>query len=154
MNEREYIIEKAKELGVTAEELGVEPREVIVKDTQLIHEVSEMIHSMETEEDARDYINEKYWDDLGIRPPKKYKVMNVRLSKTIYKDIKVVIPEDEEYVEDYIDYLYNLDNDYPDDEEDWEIGDYDSIREDLTEDEIKSNYSEDEIWNYNDIDTM
>ena len=62
MNEREYIIEKAKELGVTAEELGVEPREVIVKDTQLIHEVSEMIHSMETEEDARDYINEKYWD--------------------------------------------------------------------------------------------
>ena len=152
MNEREYIIAKAKELGITAEELGIKPETQIKKDEQLIHEVSEMIHEMEMDlELVRDYISEKYWEDLAITPPKKYKIVECEMQKTIYKKILVAIPqdEDEDNVDDYIGDLCTLDNDYPDDEEEWEINTTQIDEDDLTEDEVNNRGSD--IWNYDDF---
>ena len=159
MTEREYIINKAKELGVTADEMGFakEVETVIEKDTQFIHEVSQMIIGMDIQEEARKNISEKYWDDLGIRPEKKYKVVGVKVKKEIYKEIKVVMPDDEDNgnVGDYIgDIDYHLDNDYPDDEENWEIDDYDTLKEEMTSKEINYQYNSDDIWNYNDFEDM
>lgn len=152
MNEREYIIAKAKELGITAEELGIKPETQIKKDEQLIHEVSEMIHEMEMDlELVRDYISEKYWEDLAIAK-KKYKVVKTTVQKTVYKDIFVAMPEDEDIdrINHYVGSLDNLDTDYPDDEEDWEISDYEVDEDNLTEDEVNRR-GEDDIWNYNDF---
>ena len=154
--ERTKIIELVKALGITAEELGIKPetqiKTVIEKDTQFIHEVSQMIIGMDIQEEARENINEKYWDDLGIAE-KKYKIVKCKMAKTIYKDIYVAMPEDED--EDYyagrcVGDTSNLDNDYPDDEEDWEIGDIEIEEEDLTESEVNRR-GQDEIWNYNDF---
>ena len=153
MNEREYIIGKAKELGITAEELGIEPEVRIKRDMELVEEIRELIDKLEIDpEDARAIISEEYWDDLGI-PKKKYKLVKVRLSKTIYKNITVAMPEDEDTgnVDDYVEYLDNLDTDYPEDEDDWEIDDYETEDEDLTKEEVER-YGQDEIWNYNDFD--
>lgn len=153
MTEREYIINKAKELGVTADEMGFakEVETVIEKDTQFVHEVSQMIIGMDIQEEARENISEKYWEDLGIAV-KKYKIVKVKMEKTIYKDIYVAIPEDEytDNVENYIDNLDNLDNDYPDDEEDWEINDYELDEYNLTADDVYARGGE--IWNYNDFE--
>ena len=62
------------------------------------------------------------------------------------------MPEDEDTdnVDNYIESLYNLDNDYPDDEEDWEISDYEVDENDLTEDGVNRR-GQDEIWNYDDF---
>lgn len=149
--ERQTVIEIVKALGITAEELGVEPivKTVTEKDTQLIHEVSQMIHDFEIEEDARGKISEKYWDDLAIRPEKKYKIVTVKLQKTLYAEVKVAMPEDEDEgnAEDYIDTNY-IDSD---DEEDWEVDRTYIDHEDMTEKEIKNEYGEDDIYNYNDF---
>lgn len=154
MNEREYIIAKAKELGVTTEELGIEPKVKIetVRDTELIEQMRKVIEHFATPEDARDYISEKYWDDLGIQK-KKYKIVKCRMKKEIYKDIYVAIPNDEneDNVDRYIDNTYNLDTDYPDDEEDWELWEADTEEIDMTADEVNSR-GQDEIWNYNDFE--
>lgn len=149
--ERQSVIEIVKSLGITAEELGVEPivKTVTEKDTQLIHEISQYIKEREDEETARDYISEKYWDDLAIRPEKKYKIVTVKLQKTMYAEVKVAMPEDEcdGNVEDYID-MYNIDSD---DEDDWELDRTYTDTDDLTEKEIKNRYCEDDIYNYNDF---
>lgn len=154
INEREYIVAKAKELGITAEELGIEPRVETIRDEQFIHEVSEYIKDREDEEVARDYINEKYWDDLGILPEKKYKIVECRLSKTIYKNVMVAIPEDEDndFAENCLDNVdYDLDTESPDDEDDWEVDDCYGHENDLTERQIKDSYDQDDIWNYDDF---
>lgn len=154
MTEREYIINKAKELGVTIDEMGFakEVEKVTVKDTQFVHEVSQMIIGMDIQEEARENISEKYWEDLGIAL-KKYKVVKVKMEKTIYKDIYVAMPEDEytDNVENYIDNLDNLDNNYPDDEEDWEINDYEVDEDNLTADDVNRR-DKNEIWNYDDFE--
>lgn len=154
MNEREYIIAKAKELGVTAEELGIAPivKTVTEKDYEFIRKVKDLIAGFEIDAaEARDYFLEEYWDDLGIAE-KKYKIVKTTLKKTIYKEIYVAMPDDEnEYnVDNYCGDLSNLDNDYPDDEEDWEIDDYEVDEDDLTEAEVNSR-GQGEIWNYNDF---
>lgn len=146
--ERGTIIELVKALDITAEELGIQPeiKTVTEKDEQLIHEVSEYIKDREDEETARDYINEKYWDDLAIRPKKKYKVVTVKLQKLVHAETKVVIPEDEDEdeAENYID-TYNID---VEDEDDWEVNETDIDTEDVTEEQIKNRYCEDDIYNY------
>lgn len=155
MNEREYITAKAKELGITAEELGIEPRveKQTVRDEQFVREVRKLIDGEEIDaETARTYFREEYYEDLGIAE-KKYKIVKCKMAKTIYKDIYVAMPEDED--EDYyagrcVGDTSNLDNDYPDDEEDWEIGDVEIEEEDLTESEVNRR-GQDEIWNYNDF---
>lgn len=148
MNEREYIIGKAKELGITARELGIQPeiKTVTEKDKQLIHEISAYIKYQEDDETARDYFNEKYWESLGIQK-KKYKIVKCRMEKTIYKDIYIAMPEDEDTgnVNDYIDGTDSLDNDYTDDEEEWEVNDYNVDEWDLTEEDV--NKKGEDIWN-------
>jgi hypothetical protein len=146
MNEREYIIEKAKELGVTADEMGFAKVEIPIKDEQLIHEVSEYIKYQEDDETARDYFNEKYWEDLGIQK-KKYKIVKCKMEKTIYKNIYVAMPEDEDTdnVNDYIDSTDSLDNDYTDDEEEWEVNDYNVDEWDLTEEDVDK--KGEDVWN-------
>ena len=61
------------------------------------------------------------------------------------------MPEDEyDYnVTEYLDNIDNIDNDYPDDEEEWEVDDYVLDEDDLTEDEV--NNRGDDIWNYDDF---
>ena len=162
MNEREYIIAKAKELGITAEELGVEDYKAnliqlrnncqFVSDQrdELIIALRKLIVSCEIDpETAREYVSPDYWEDLGIAE-KKYKIFKVTVKKTIYKDIYVAMPEDENECDMLdLDNLDNLDNDYPDDEEEWEVDDYVLDEDDLTEDEV--NNRGDDIWNYDDF---
>jgi hypothetical protein len=150
-------IERLKELikanGFTAEILGIAPRIETIRDTELIRQMRQFIVGMEIEpEQARENFSEKYWEDLGIQK-KKYKVVKVRMEKTIYKDIYVAMPEDEDTdnVDNYIESLYNLDNDYPDDEEDWEINDYEVDEDNMTADDVNER-GQDEIWNYNDFE--
>lgn len=153
MNEREYIIAKAKELGITAEELGIQPvvKTVTEKDYGFITEVKSLIKGMEIEpEDARNYIDGEYWDDLDIAP-KKYKLVECTLRKTIYKKTMVAMPEDEDEsnVEDYLsDIDMEIDTESPDDEEDWEIDDYTTADDNLTEEDVRDAYNEDEVYNY------
>ena len=149
-------IEKLKEIikanGFTAEMLGIAPKIETVRDTELIEQMRKVIERFTTPEDARDYISEKYWEDLGIQE-KKYKVVRVKMEKTIYKDIYVAMPEDEDTdnVDNYIESLCNLDNDYPDDEEDWEVNDYEVDEDNMTADDVNRR-GQDEIWNYNDFE--
>ena len=150
-------IEKLKEIiksnGFTAEMLGIAPKIETVRDEEFIKKVRDFIAGFEIDsQDARDYFPEKYWEDLGIQE-KKYKVVKVRMEKTIYKDIYVAIPENEctDNVDIYIESLYNLDNDYPDDEEDWKINDYEVDENNMTADDVNRR-GQDEIWNYNDFE--
>lgn len=149
-------IERLKEIikanGFTAEMLGIAPKIETVRDEELIAQMRKVIEHFATPEDARDYISEKYWEDLGIQK-NKYKVVKVRMEKIIYKDIYVAMPEDEDTdnVDNYIESLYNLDNDYPDDEEEWEVNDYEVDEDDMTADEVNRR-GQDEIWNYNDFE--
>lgn len=153
MNEREYIIAKAKELGITAEELGIAPQfvEVAQKDWKILHEVAQVIRNFDLDfDDVRDAISEEYWDDLGIAP-KKYKLVECTLRKTIYKKTMVAMPEDEDEsnVEDYLsDIDMEIDTESPDDEEDWEIDDYTTADDNLTEEDVRDAYNEDEVYNY------
>ncbi len=148
MNEREYIIGKAKELGITAQELGIQPeiKTVTEKDKQLIHEISEYIKYYEDDEMARDYFNEKYWEDLGIQK-KKYKIVKCKMEKTIYRNIYVAMPEDEDTdrVNNYIEGTDYLDNDNTDDEEEWEVNDYNVDEWDLTEEDVDK--KGEDVWN-------
>lgn len=154
--ERNDVISLAKELNITPEELGITPKVVTEKDEQLFHEVGEFIRENELEEVARDSINEKYWEDLGIKPEKKYKVVEVRVEKRIYNNLKVAIPIDEEEynVDAYYD-TYDLDADMPDDEDDWEVNDtsiYDSNNGDgLTKAELDRRYGDD-LYNRYDLE--
>ena len=150
-------IEKLKEIiksnSFTAEMLGIAPKIETVRDTELIRQMRQFIVGMEIDlEHARENFSEKYWEDLGIQK-KKYKVVKVRMEKTIYKDIYVAMPEDEDTdnVDNYIESLYNLDNDYLDDEEEWEVNDYKVDEDNMTADDVYER-GQDEIWNYNDFE--
>lgn len=150
-------IERLKEIikanGFTAEMLGIAPKIETVRDTELIRQMRQFIVGMEIEpEQARENFSEKYWEDLGIQK-KKYKVVRVKMEKTIYKNIYIAMPEDEDTdnVDNYIGSLYNLDNDCPDDEEEWEVNDYEVDEDDMTADEVNRR-GQDEIWNYNDFE--
>jgi len=149
-------LERLKEIikanGFTAEMLGIAPKIETVRDEELIRQMRQFIAGGGMEEPARMDFSEKYWEDLGIQK-KKYKVVKVRMMKTIYKDIYVAMPEDEDTdnVDNYIESLYNLDNDYPDDEEEWEVNDYEIDEDNMTADDVNER-GQDEIWNYNDFE--
>jgi len=154
MENREQVIALVKALGITPEELGIEPK--VITDKQLIHEISEMIRQDEIEkEHAREFFDEKYWDDLGIAQ-KEYRVVKVSLRKTIYKHVDVVIPQDEPLcgARDYVMNLGDLDNDYPEDEDDWEEYDEEEMVDRLTKKEIENRFDSDDIWNYDDVMEM
>ena len=144
--EREKIIELVKALGITAEELGIKSE--IEKDKQFIHEVSCYIKQQEDEENARDYISEKYWEDLGIVPQKKYKVVRCKMGKMIYKYINVAIPEDEDdgNADNYIENTDDIDLGGVDDEDgNWDMIDWANTENDLTAKEVRDKYND--IWN-------
>lgn len=153
--EREKIIELVKALGITAEELGIKPeiKTVTERDDTFIREVRKLLIGEEIDDEtARTYFREEYWSDLNIEP-RKYKIVKCQMEKVIYKNIYVAMPQDEDIdnVDKYIGYsLDNLDTDYPDDEEDWELYDTDVDEDELTEEEV-NNRGQDEIWNYNDF---
>ena len=155
MEERKKIIELVKALGISAEELGIEPRVKLqtIKDEQFVRETKNLIDGEEIDaETARTYFSEEYYEQLGIAE-KKYKIVKCKMAKTIYKDIYVAMPEDEDEdynTEKYIGDTSNLDLDCPDDEEDWELGDVEVDDYDLTESEV-NRMGQDEIWNYNDF---
>lgn len=144
--EREKIIELVKALGITAEELGINPE--IEKDEQFIHEVSCYIKEQEDEENARDYISEKYWEDLAIVPQKKYKVVRCKMGKMVFKYVNVAIPEDEDdgNADNYIENLDDIDLGGVDDEDtDWDMIDWRTEVNDLTANEVRNIYND--IWN-------
>ena len=170
MNEKEYIIAKVKELGITKDELGFQNfdkeylemelrrltescRQELAEKGSLIVALRELIENCDIDpETAREYVPEEYWDEVHIGE-KKYKVVKVTVQKTISKDIYVAMPEDADtcVVDEYIGNLDNLDNDYLDDETDWEIDDWDVDEDNLTKDEVEER-GQDEIWNYDDFD--
>lgn len=144
--EREKIIELVKALGITAEELGINTE--IEKDKQFIHEVSQMIIGMDIQEEARDNISEKYWEELGIVPRKKYKVVRCKMRKMVFKYVNVAIPEDEDdgNADNYIENLDDIDLGGVDDEDnDWDMIDWRTEVSDLTANEVRSVYND--IWN-------
>lgn len=155
--ERNELIQLAKEQNITAEELGIVPTIIKERDVEFFDNVARFIKEYELEEKARDCIEEKYWDDLGIRPIPKYQVIEVKLEKRIYRNIKVAIPIDEDAynVDDYFN-TYDLDMDYvdPDDEDDWEIEDtsvYDSNDGEGATIERLINHYGDDIYNRYDL---
>jgi len=74
-------IDKLKEIikanNLTAEMLGVKPS----KDPELIRQMRHLIEHFADPMDARDYISQEYWKDLGIEE-KKYRIVKCDLSKT------------------------------------------------------------------------
>ena len=98
----------------------------------------------------------EFFDIKDIVFPKLYKIVNVTFRRTQYATVAVVMPDDEdvwsadEYVEnkDYIEDCPNIEFD------DWEYDDYGVERDGMTKEEFKSNYSNSEVWNADDIDDI
>ena len=86
--------------------------------------------------------------------PKKFKVVECKMIRTQEVKIKVVMPNDEDecYVENYIENESYLENDYSLETTDWEVDSYSVDADDLSEDDVKSNYDSDDIWNFEDFD--
>jgi len=153
MEERARIIELVKTLGITAEELGITPE--VKRDEVFVREVRKLIETEEIDaEEARNYFREEYWKDLGI-DEKKYKIVKCHMSKMIYKDIYVAMPEDEDEemrIEKYTNHLENLEIDYPDDEDDWDFAGITVDETDLPESEVRYRSRDGrEIWNEDDF---
>ena len=151
---RDYIIRQAKQMGITPQELGCDVSTELAEYKNVIEEVKTFIKANEFEADAREYVSECHWSILGIEP-KRYKIVEVTLAKTIYRHIKVALPEDEPdvYAEDLIeDTMQNIDVDDRDDEEEWEVGNELLIDSDYTASQVRNDYSEEDLYNYNDFD--
>lgn len=153
MEERARIIELVKTLGITAEELGITPE--VKRDEVFVREVRKLIDGEGIDaEEARNYFSEEYWKDLGIAE-KKYKIVKCHMSKMIYKDIYVAMPEDEDEemrIEEYATNLENLEIDYPVDEDDWDFAGITVDETDLTAGEVRYRSRDGrEIWNEDDF---
>lgn len=87
---------------------------------------------------------------FGIR---QWKLVEFTLEKVSRVKVKGLVPQDENSLcinwDNYIQYTENLE---PDDEGEWEMEDYDVLREELSDDEAKDRYDSDEVWNYDDFD--
>lgn len=154
--DRDKVIELVKSLGLTAEELGIQPE--IKPDEMFVQNVKEFIEQYSSKEKAKEFFSDEYYELLGFEEEKKYKLVKLRLSKTIYTDIQVVMSTDEskdnayDIGNNYSDFDYNLSNDCIDDEDYWEEDDVRAIADDLTRDEIMNNYDPDTIWNYEEME--
>lgn len=146
--DKEKIIEMIKALGLTAEELGF--TDTIKRDTEFDELVKRFIDELDLKNKAKDYFPEKYYDTLGIEKD-KYKIVEVRLSRKIYKEVLVAIPEDDEPY-DVWDYLpdvdYELDNDYPDEQDNWEDEQIRTIEDNLTAEDVKYHHCEEDLMNF------
>ena len=150
---RNYIIKQAKEAGITPVELGYAQPDTKLYES-VIDAVKQFIKAEGLEDSARENIPECHWAILGIEP-RRYKVVEVTLAKTIYRHIKVALPEDEPdvYAEDLIeDTMQDIEVDDRDDEEEWEVGNILLIDSDYLASQVRYDYSETELYNYNDFD--
>ena len=152
---REEIIAKVREMGITKEEIGwtdeykslyINLRRSIdcldANYNELIDNVKELIdNGTVTKYEAREVFDKELWEDLGIEEP-KFKVVEVKLAKTIYQTVQVVIPNNESSYNagDYIDFS-QIDNDDCDDEEEWEVDDTETVDEDVTAEYVGDNYN-------------
>ena len=138
-NFRETTIEAAKAMKVTPRELGYTPEIVYETDPRLIQILKDTFKVAEIDEGTqRDIVPEEYWEALGIKE-EKYKVVEVKLHKTVYTTVKVAVKA-EDYDEDENDAIWDAigDEDYldPDDEDGWEIDNYDEEYEEKTYDQL------------------
>ena len=159
VNFRQDVINAVKAMGITSAELGFKPITVSEVDRDFLNGVKRYIQQVEEVQAARECIPEKYWEDLGIAD-KKYKLVEVELTKVITKRVKVAVPEsyDVDYIEPDDDVLGDVeslsyDNYDIDDEEDWEVQRCDVTEDNLTADEINHKYNQ-EIWNYDDFEDL
>ena len=163
MSFRSETIEAVKAMGITAKELGFGDADAlqtlcIAKSKQydsLTNALVRLIKELDIKETAREIIPEEFWDDLEIAE-KKYKIVKAKVSKMVYAEVLVAVPEDASNfdIEDALDISYsNQDalDDYITESDDWEYEDYDEEDDGLTEAEIMDQYDQSELWNYDDF---
>ena len=152
-NFREGIIKAVKAMGITASELGIYPVTRYEVDIDFLKGVQKLIGYEDIDPaTARDCIPEKYWEDLGIAE-KTYQVVRVTLSKTIRQDIYVAIPDDTS-IYDVGDYINNMEEvEWDEDEgDDWEVDDQNTEESNITAEEVRDNYTQGDLWNFDDFD--
>ena len=124
----------------------------------------EVVEDNETLDEATYYllnnveITKTEADILGIEDvlyPKKYQIVEVELRREQKVIIKAAVPMDVDVdryeIEDYIsgyDYME------PEDDGDWDIYDVDVLERDVTKEEVKKDYSEEDLWNYGDLNEI
>lgn len=161
---RTETINAVKSMGITAKELGFKDADglealCIAKSKQynnLTNAVAKLIKELDVREDARGFIPEEFWEDLEIAD-KKYKVVRAKVSRMVYAEVLVAIPEDGDScdVEDALNISWSNSDaltDYVSDEDDWEYEDYYEVTNSLTGSEVKERYDQDELWNYEDLE--
>lgn len=153
-NFREETIKAAKAMKVTPRELGYTPEIVYETDPRLIQILKDTFKVAEIDEGTqRDIVPEEYWETLGIKE-EKYKVVEVTLSKRVYRTVKVAIKADEfdgneadAIFEAIGDTNYLDDCDY-DEGDDWDIDNYDEEYEEKTYDQLSRRT---DLWNEGDF---
>ena len=156
----EYMLEKAVKYlyGIDETSISFERLEKFAKgflkelqENEDDDDIADMLKSFDITEDEAEFFDVK---DIAF--PKLYKIVNVTFRRTQYATVAVVMPDDEdvwsadEYVEnkEYLDDLPDMDAD------DWEYDDYGIEREGMTKEEFNARYSNDEVWNADDIDDI
>ena len=95
---------------------------------------------------------------LGIADklyPKKYDIVEVIMERTQRAKLWAVVPAGTNPgIYDVDEYIRGYDYIEAEDEDDWEITDVDTVKEDLDKEDVKERYSEEEIWNYETLDDM
>lgn len=97
-----------------------------------------------TEEEA------EMFDIKDLVYPTKLKVVELVLHREQKATLKVVMPEDidDDCVMDYVENMWDIE---PDDDEEWEIDSVEVDMDDMSKDDVRCQYR-DQLWNYNDID--
>lgn len=153
--DRDKVIELIKALGITAEELGIQPE--VKPDEMFVQNVKEFIEQYSSKEKAKEFFSDEYYELLGFKEEKKYQLVELKLAKTIYKNVQVILDMDESTDDafykgsDYADFDYELGLDYPDDEDGWEEDNCKVINTDLTKEYIEQYCNPDLVWNYDDM---
>lgn len=95
------------------------------------------------------------YDVKEILYPTSYNVIEVELVRQQKATVKIIVPSDKDVdvynADDYIDCMYYIE---PDEDGDWEVDDLDIEKENVSEEEIRENYNEETVWNYDDIGTF
>jgi len=154
--DRDKVIELVKALDITAEELGIQPE--VKPDEMFVQNVKEFIERYSSKEKAKEFFSDEYYELLGFEEDKRYKIVELKLAKTIYKNVQVILDMDELTDDafykgsDYADFDCELGLDYPDDEGEWQEDDCSVINADLTREDIGKYCDPELVWNYDDID--
>lgn len=138
---RSDIIETVKKFKITPQELGVEPEVRYKEDERLIEGIKRLIDYADiSAEDAREYIPEEYWEEVGIKEI-EYSIVEVTLYKTVRQTIRVAVEsekaEDDEAIYEAIGDRTYLDDNPNDDEDDWDISETSIIEREVAADDVK-----------------